>query len=253
MEYDLIVRDAPKSPAAEAIRTIRANLQFAAMGKRLRTVMVTSAGPEEGKTTLSTNLAAAIAMSGVKTIIVGADLRKPRTHLAFNLPAEPGLINVLLGSASLDEALVDSGVPNLKVLPAGPVPPNPAEVMGSDAMTNLVEQMLERAEMVVFDATPVLAVSDAALLSQKVDGVLLVVAMKKTPRELVRRACESLRQAKANILGVVANRSDVKGRAAYYHHYYAETTPSEAKSNRGFRSKHAPNGVLSRLFNRASN
>jgi len=250
--YNLVVRDAPKSPAAEAIRAIRTNLQFAAMDKSLRTIMVTSAAPAEGKTLLSANLAASIAMSGVKTIIVGADLRKPTTHEVFGVSSQPGVTNVLLGTATLDEALHESGVPGLQVLPSGPIPPNPAEVIGSDAMANLVESLCERAEKVVFDATPVLAVTDAALLSRLVDGVLLVVAMKQTPREIVRQSCDILHQAKANILGVVANKDDVRGRSAYYHEYYALPEGSEANSSRAFRSKHSPFGVLSRIFNKAS-
>jgi len=251
--YHLVVRDEPKSPAAEAIRSLRTNLQFASIERKLQTVMITSAAPAEGKTALAGNLAASLAMSGSKTIVVGADLRKPSIHEVFGLRQSPGVTNVLVGTASVDDVLQDADVPNLKVLASGPIPPNPAELIGSKAMEQLVEELRERADMVIFDATPVLAVTDATLLSRAMDGVLVVVAMKMTPREIVRRACEELRQAKANILGIVANRISMTKRTDYYYYaYYADPKAEKVDVSKVSRSsRYADRGVISRLLKRA--
>lgn len=247
-----MVREAPKSAAAEAIRSLRTNLQFAGLDAPLQTVMVTSAGPGEGKTALSGNLAASIAMSGIKTILVGVDLRKPMLNRLFSVSNNIGLTNVLSGNLELDDAFQDSGIENLSILASGPIPPNPAEILGSKAMANLVEELRKRADMIIFDATPVIAVTDAVLLSHLMDGVLVVVAMKQTPRELVRRACEELRQAKANIVGVVANRIRTEGRTYYYYTYYSQSETNGKPANGSASGRVSAKGIISKLFDRFS-
>lgn len=243
----LAVKSDPKSPMAEAIRTLRTNLQFVGLDRPLRTLMITSAGPGEGKTSISSNLACALAESGKRTILVGADLRKPAVHKLFRASNAVGLTNVILGQASLDEALVQTDCEGLWLLPAGPIPPNPAELIGSKAMRALIEEMKARSDMVIFDATPVLAVTDAALLGAMVDGTLLVVAMNQSPRELVREAVAQLRKVNANILGVVANRVLLKESQAYYYYYYGESeVAATGASNGKFRST----GMFGRLRGR---
>lgn len=219
-EYRLIVRDDPKSPAAEAIRTLRTNLQYLSLDKPLKSILVTSALPAEGKTTIASNLALALADAGNRTIIAGVDLRKPSVHKLFGCDHTVGVTTILTGHTTLGQALQSTSHPNLKLLASGPVPPNPAEMLGSQAMRSLVEELRDQADVVVYDAAPIIAVTDAALLSPAVDGTLLVVRIGYTPRELARQAKEQLEKVSATVLGVVANRYDVRRGQAYYYYYY---------------------------------
>lgn len=245
----LVVKSDPKSPMAEAIRTLRTNLQYVGLDRPLRTLMITSAGPSEGKTSISSNLAYSLAESGVRTILVGADLRKPAVHKAFNVSNAVGLTNVILGQASLSEALQPTGQEGLSLLPSGPIPPNPAELLGSAAMRAIVEELKEQSDLVVFDATPVVAVADASLLAPMVDGTLLVVSMNQSPREMVRDAVAQLRKVKANILGVVANRVVFKGTQAYYYYYYGESN-DEVAATGAANGRLRPPGFFGRLRGR---
>lgn len=254
-EYHLVVRDDPKSPAAEAIRSLRTNLQFVGLDRPLKSVLVTSADPSEGKTSISANLAVSLAQSGTRTILVGADLRKPSLHRVFGVSNRTGLTSVLLGQSRLSDTLEETDVENLKILNSGPIPPNPAELLGSKAMKGLVAELEEAADMVIFDATPALAVTDAVLLANAVDGVLLVVSMNKTPREVVRRAKDQLLQVRANLVGVVANRVEARGRSKYYYYYYYGEGNKEAAAAGGDgvrrrKEKKGMFGALSRLFSR---
>lgn len=249
-EYQLIVRSAPKSPGAEAIRSLRTNLQFVGVDRALKSVMVSSAGPAEGKTTIASNLSASLAEAGTKTIIVGADLRKPSVHKVFGCGNQVGLTNVLLGQVSLKDALLDTNIENLRILPSGPIPPNPAELIGSEAMRELTTEIAEMCDFVIYDATPVVAVTDAVLLSRMVDGVLLVVAMNQTPREMLATAKQQLEQVNARILGVVANRVAVGGTSYMYYYYYsseheAAATQEESPARQPFLSR-----LRTRLANR---
>lgn len=245
----LVVKSDPKSPMAEAIRTLRTNLQYVGLDRPLRTLMITSAGPSEGKTSISSNLAYSLAESGVRTILVGADLRKPAVHKLFHASNALGLTNVILGQASLEEALLPTECEGLSLLPAGPIPPNPAELIGSKAMRSLIDELKERSDFVIFDATPVVAVTDAALLAPMVDGALMVVSMNQSPREMVREAVAQLRKVNANILGVVANRVVFKGTQAYYYYYYGESSDEVAASGVS-NGRHRSPGILGRLFGR---
>lgn len=213
----LITHLDPKSPVAEAFRTLRTNLQFSALDRELRTLLVTSAGPGEGKSTITLNLAIAITQSGKEVILVDADLRKPMIHKLFGLRNEIGLTNILVHGPA-EEALQETAVPNLKVVTSGPIPPNPAEMLASGMMDKVRDFLKERAEMVLFDCPPVVAVTDAAVLSRKVDGVLLVVQLGAVEREAARQAKALLENVDAPLLGVVIN--NVAESSGYYYYYY---------------------------------
>lgn len=217
-DYILVTRDEPKSPAAEAYRTLRTNLQFAALDTPLRVLLITSAGPGEGKTTTAANLAVAMAQSGSKVIVIGGDLRKPTLHLAFGLRNTVGLTNVLTGNVSWEAALQPTDVDGLYVLPAGPIPPNPAELLASTRMQELLAELKEQCDVVIIDAPPVLAVTDAGVMSRLSDGVLLVISVGVTPRDVAKAAKEQLEQVGARILGMVVN--GLSSESGYYYYYY---------------------------------
>lgn len=217
--HALIMERDPKSPVSEAFRTLRTNLQFVRLDSPLKSVVVTSAIPGEGKSTVAANLAIAMAQGGKSVILVDADLRRAKQHQLFNLPNKVGLTNLLLGTAGL-EALQGTSVQGLKVLTSGVLPPNPAELLGSSEMVRVIEQLEAQADLVIFDAPPLMAVTDAAVLGAKVSGVLLVYRLGKTARDGIARARRLLENANARILGVVANGDRPDGRSGYYYYYY---------------------------------
>ncbi len=196
----LITLTDPRSPISEAYRTLRTNLSFSSLDEPIRTLVVTSAAPEEGKSTTIANLAVTMAQGGKKTILVDCDLRRPTLHEIFNLPAEPGLTNLLLEDS--DQQLVhDTEVKGLQVLTSGPLPPNPADLLGSQKIDQIISQLASSADIVLFDAPPVIAVTDATVLGSKVNGVLLVINAGKTRREHAARARELLDRANVRIIG----------------------------------------------------
>lgn len=220
----ILTRDDPKSPVAEAFRTLRTNLQFAGLDEPLRKLLVTSAGPGEGKTTTAANLAVAVAQSGSRVFLIGADLRRPTVHQFFGIPNDIGVTNVLTGVVPWQEALRPTDVDGLYILPSGPVPPNPAELLASERMRSLLDELAEHTDLLILDAPPVIAVTDAGVLSRLVDGTLLVVSVGLTPREIAKAAKEQLERVGARILGIVVNRLNEQSGYYYYyyHHYYAE-------------------------------
>ncbi len=226
--------------AAEAFRSLRTNLQYAALGSPLRILTVTAAGPDEGKSFITANLAVAMAQGGTRVLAVGADLRRPALHRAFGLDYRVGLTSVLMGRMSLEEAVRHTEPWGVDVLPSGPLPPNPAELLGSRQMAALLEEMKQRWELVLLDTPPVVALSDAALLAARSDGVLLVVTAYQTPRDVVVAARRQLEQVGARILGVVLNRvrPSESGRYHYYYYYYSRDG-SSAESPRDGRWSHA--------------
>lgn len=216
----LITISNPRSPIAEAYRTLRTNMEFSNLDKDLRTILVTSAGAEEGKSTTLSNLAVTIAQSGKRVILVDADLRRPTLHQAFGLKNSVGLTDMVRDEAILaNPPTQETNVPNLRVLTSGQLPPNPAEILGSKRMSEILAALLERADMVLLDAPPLLAVTDAAVLSSKVDGVLLVVSAGKTKRENARKAQAQLEKINARIIGAVLNNVKADSNAQTY---YAE-------------------------------
>ncbi len=236
--YKLVVRQDPKSPAAEAIRSLRTNLQYVGVDRSLKSVLVTSAGPSEGKTSIAANLALSMADAGTKCIAVGVDLRKPSLHSAFGLSNSTGLTNVLLGQMSLKDALQETEHERLSILASGPVPPNPAELLGSSVMKEIIAEIEASCDMAIYDATPVMAVTDAVLLSRLMSGVLLIVDMNQTPREQLALAKAQLEKVDAHILGVVANRVKSGGRyGGYYYYYYGEGESEAAATGDGAGSR----------------
>ena len=210
----------PKSPVSEAYRTFRTNIQFARFDTPPRTLLVTSAGPGEGKSTSVANLAITMAQMGTRTLLVDADLRRPVLHSIFEQKKDVGLTNVLLGNTSLEEATHDLEVPNLSLLCCGTLPPNPSELLGSEAMRKLIERFKEHYDVILFDSPPVVAVTDAAVLSTQIDGTILIISSGETTRNAVNRAKSLLSNVQALVLGAVLNNVKVEGRYGSYYYYY---------------------------------
>ncbi len=196
----------PLAPASEAYRTLRMNLQFASLDHPLRTLLVTSPGPGEGKSTTLANLAVTMAQVERRVIVADCDLRRPYLHQMFGLSNESGLTTMMLDDQALNAPpLQATAVKGLQLLASGPLPPRPADLLGSQRMEQVLKRLLDDADIVILDAPPVVAVTDAVVLSTKVDGVLLVVSAGETKREHARRAIERLRKVNARVLGVVLN------------------------------------------------
>ncbi|MED3718833.1 CpsD/CapB family tyrosine-protein kinase [Geobacillus thermodenitrificans] len=219
-ERNLITFDDPKSPISEQYRTIRTNIQFSFIDEPLRSLMVTSSVPSEGKSTTAANLAVVFAQQGKKTLLVDADLRKPTVHYTFRLNNYAGLTSVLTNASPLSTALQDTFVGNLTVLTAGPIPPNPAELLSSKMMDRLLRELNEMYDLVVFDTPPVLAVTDAQILANKCDGTVLVVSSGKTEIDAAVKAKELLEAANAKLVGVVLNQRKQREGSGYYHYEY---------------------------------
>lgn len=199
---NLITIAQPRSAISEAYRTLLTSIDFAGLDKPIRTLMLTSASPEEGKSSTLANLAAVAAQEGRKVIVVDCDLRRPSLHTIFNLPNAEGLTTSLMSAEALKSPPLRSvGVEGLAVLTSGPIPPNPLELLASRRMQELLAGLSERADMVLVDAPPVVAVADAAILASKVDAVLLVVQAGRAKRDYVERAKALLDKANARIIG----------------------------------------------------
>ncbi|MFL5561145.1 MAG: GumC family protein [Gemmatimonadaceae bacterium] len=214
----------PRSVVAEAYRSLRTNIAFARAQSRARTLVLTSPGPADGKSTTVANLAITFAQQGQRTLLVDADLRRAVLDKTFSVPRTPGLTEVIVGVSPLADAVHPTTVANLSVMGSGQLPPNPSELLGSQRMREVLVEARESFDVVLFDSPPLLAVTDAAVLSTMVDGVILVVRVGSTSREAVRRAAAHLRAVHSHVLGAVLNDIDV-GRGGYYggygYYYYA--------------------------------
>jgi capsular exopolysaccharide synthesis family protein len=205
---------------AEAIRAVRTAVLFSSADEGSRSLVVTSTGPHEGKTLVSSSLAITLAQAGQKTLVIDADMRRPRMHEALDRPQEPGLSNVLVGDTKLGDATRATAVPNLTLLAAGHIPPNPAELLGSKKYVELLEELRKRYDWIVIDAPPVMPVTDAALVAHKAQGVLFVVGSEMTPRQTAAAAVDQLKNANARFVGVVLNRVHIQRHSYYYSPYY---------------------------------
>jgi capsular exopolysaccharide synthesis family protein len=229
----LVARNQPRSPISEAYRVVRTNLQFSGLSNPSSTVLVTSAGPGEGKTTTAANLAIAMAQAGKRVVLADTDLRRPAMHHFFGVPNNQGLTSLLLdGDLEPDDVLADSGVEGLRVLTSGPLPPNPAELLGSPQMERLIQRLQEQAEVLIFDSPPILAVADATILGSQCDGTLLVVDAGKTRSDVVKRGKETLDKVGVNLLGVVLNKLSRRRGSGYYYYYYYYSTEDGRKKRR---------------------
>lgn len=213
----LVTLSDPRSPAAEAYRSLRTNLEFSSLDEPLRTMVVTSPAPEAGKSTTLANLAVTLAQAGRQVILVDCDLRRPSLHEIFGISNSTGLTSVILDDTTSALPLRETGVAGLRLLTSGPLPPNPAELLGSRRMADLIRSLCEQADMVLFDAPPVIAVTDAAILASQVDGVLLVLKAGVTRREHAQRARAALDKVNARLVGTVLN--NVKLDTSLYGYY----------------------------------
>lgn len=210
----------PSSPVAEQYRTIRTNIQFASSAdQRVKTLVVTSSGPSEGKSLTSANLAVVFAQAEQKVLLVDADMRKPTIHKTFQLSNEAGLSTVLSTGVSPEEMAQKTTVENFSILTSGPKPPNPSELLGSAKMTQIMEEARNLFDIVIFDMPPVVTVTDAQIMSSKADGTLLVVRENWTRKDALNKAKELLALVKARVLGVIYNGSEQDKDKGYYYYY----------------------------------
>jgi len=214
----LLAHNSPKDPVAEQYRTIRTNIQFSNVDQDIKTIVVTSSGAEEGKSTTTSNLATVYAQQGLKVLLIDADLRKPTGHYTFRLENHIGLTNVLTRQSTLAQAVQESEIPHLSVLTSGPIPPNPSELLASAQMAELLKEMKEQFDMIIFDTPPILAVADAQILANQVDGTILVVSSGKTEKDAALKSKELLSNAQGKLLGVVLNNRKVE-EGNYYYYY----------------------------------
>jgi capsular exopolysaccharide synthesis family protein len=237
----LVTHVEPQSLVAEAFRSLRTNIAFARAHQDLRTIVVTSAAPGDGKSTIAVNLATTFAQQGQRTLLIDADLRRAVIDRTFDIPRSPGLTEFLVGSHTLEAVARETDVPNLFILPSGHFPPNPSELLGSQQMRAGLEAATKAFDMVLIDSPPVLAVTDASVLSAHVDGTIIVVRLGVSAREAVSRSVSQLRVVNGRILGAVLNAVDFRssayhgGYGYYYQRFYGDESAGKSGRKRGKR------------------
>jgi capsular exopolysaccharide synthesis family protein len=209
-----------KSSMAEAYRTVRTNLQYANLDQARKSILVTSAGPGEGKSTTVANLGVTMAMGGSRTLLVDSDLRRPTLHKFFNLSNATGLTTLLADKSSARKSVLATKLPELFVIPSGPLPPNPAEILSSRRMAEFAALVKDDYDLVLFDSPPIISLSDSLVLAAYVEAVILVVKCGRFPHELIRQAKAQLEGVKATFLGVLLNSVDLRNNGYYYGYYY---------------------------------
>ncbi|MHB8878786.1 MAG: polysaccharide biosynthesis tyrosine autokinase, partial [Myxococcaceae bacterium] len=218
---DLHIHTHPKSSVAECCRAIRTNLLFMTPDKPFKTLVVTSAGPQEGKSSSVINLGIAMAQSGNRVLLLDTDMRRPRLHKAFGVPNDFGISSLILNQGSLDTAVKSTEVPGLFVLPCGPIPPNPAELLHTQVFAELLEKLTQKFDRVILDSPPIGAVADAVVLGTQADGVLLVVKAGHTSRDMAKRAVRSIQDVNAKLLGAILNNINLDDPKYGDYYYYA--------------------------------
>ena len=224
IESRLVTHLDPKSPVSESYRTIRTNIQFAILNQEIKTIAISSSGPKEGKSTTVANLAITLAQLGQKTVLIDGDLRRPVIHSIFGLSKDDGLTQYLLGKANYENIIKETMIENLSIITCGLLPPNPSELLSNKKMDLLLEKLRKEFDIVLFDTPPVIAVTDAAVLSTKLDGTLLIVKAGATEKDAFERAKTLLGSVNATLLGVVLNNLKVNSRfgsGSYYYSYYS--------------------------------
>ena len=214
----LIVESRPKSAEAEAYKTLRTNVQYSSISKKIKTLLVTSADSKDGKSTVCSNLGVTFSQNGQSVIILDCDFRKPSIHKFFNISNSVGITNILLGEEKLEETIQHYNS-NTDILTAGNIPPNPSEILGSQSMINLLSFLSERYDIVIIDSPPVGVVTDAQIISASVDGTLVVIRAEETKAKRVTEAVNLLKKVDANIIGMVLNEAQTINKS--YSDYYA--------------------------------
>ncbi|MGO2083612.1 CpsD/CapB family tyrosine-protein kinase [Vagococcus sp.] len=210
----------PKSPVTEQFKTVRTNIKFAQSDTPIQSIVVTSSGPSEGKSTLSSNLAVAFAQSGARTILVDADMRRPVVHTTFDLENQVGLSSLLsVRRLTMKDAIQETDVPNLSIMTSGPKAPNPSEILSSHRMRRVIELLKKRYDFIIFDMPPLVNVTDAQIVSSQVDGVILSVKEGVTEKPMLNKATSLLRQVDANVIGAVY--IGAVADASYGYYYYS--------------------------------
>jgi tyrosine-protein kinase Etk/Wzc len=226
-----IVDKLPDSIPSEAFRALRTRIQFSRINtESLKTILITSSAPQEGKTTVAVNLAGSFAHSKKKVLLIDCDLRKPSVHKLFDKDKVPGLIDYLVGGAKLDEILIKSEIPNLSFILSGTIPPNPAEMLDSQEMRSFLKKLRDQFDLIILDSPPIIAVTDSEILTSMVDGTILIVSSENTEIEMMERSVELIRRENTQFLGTVLNNFSYKsGYGSYYKYYYYYSRP-ESKS-----------------------
>jgi len=232
----LVVAMEPRSPAAEAYRQIRTNIQFVSVDREVRTLLITSANIGEGKTTVSINLATALAQSGKRVLLVDTDMRRPMLHKMLEVDGSKGLCNMIIRGREDLQYIKGTLIPNLFVLPAGRLPPNPAELLGSERMKDVLAWLQEQADYVIFDSPPVLAVTDAVVLSRLVDTTIFVASAGHTRYPAFTTAVAQIQALDSPIAGVILNKVNANGRFSYAYHYYYRANYEPVNESNGRRS-----------------
>jgi len=241
---ELITEHGPKSTTSESFRGIRTSILFSSADIDPQVLISTSAAPSEGKTLFGANLAVAMAQAGSRVLLVDCDMRRPRVHTLFKVPRDMGIANLLVGTVTLEEAVIETPIKNLFLIPSGPVPPNPSEIIGSNKMISLIEVLRKDYDRIIFDTPPVSAVTDAAVLAPRVDGVILVIRSGVTPRQLVENALTKLRAVNAHIYGAVLNGVETSRESYYYYqNYYYYGTEDVQKKRKKKKRKKASFGI----------
>jgi len=230
--FQFIVAKSPDSVPSEAFRALRTRVVFSKLAKdSLKTILVTSAAPKEGKTTISINLAGSFALTNKKTLLIDCDLRKPYIHHIFKSNKSPGLIDYLIGDVLIEEIIKPTEINNLEFITTGTIPPNPAEMLDSKEMKELLAKFRSEYDIIIIDSPPIIAVTDSEILSNIVDGTLIVVSADTTEIELMERAVELIKRENTQFLGTVLNNFSYKsGYGSYYKYYYYYSSPEQKKS-----------------------
>ncbi len=238
MKKELIVQRNPKSPIAETFKTLRTNILFMDSQKNLKTILITSTQPGEGKSWVSSNLAITFAQAGKKVVLVDVDMRKGRVASLFQIPSKPGVSNFLSGidetgtNEDIDilDYVKETEVENLFVIPAGNVPPNPAELLGTEATTRMLKKLREVFDIIILDATPCMLVTDAIVLARMADTTILVSSYKSTKKDDLERVKASIENVGGKIAGVILNKVPIKQKEYNTTYYYGDRNSTKSKS-----------------------
>jgi succinoglycan biosynthesis transport protein ExoP len=223
---DLFVHRNPGSRVAECCRSLRTNIMFSAADRPLKTIVVSSANPREGKTTSVMYLGTTMAQSGQRVLLIDTDMRRPRLHASTGVSRQTGLTNLIVGDREIDDVIKTTEIPNLFILPCGPLPPNPAEILMTQRFQTVLAELVTRFDRIILDSPPLGVVTDAVVLSKQTNGVILVVKAGKTVRDDIKRAARQIRAVGGTIFGVIVNAIEPDSRSGYYYSYYGYTEKS---------------------------